>query len=252
MPNPYTLREALDAVGRKLFPTKWKGKDATDKDADAREPPPGLAILGWARIGDDGQPDTTPETGRQISEAREAWNKAVAPRLLSPEEQSAWQRRKRAVRILGDFIRHGCVKAWLIYPDGKRHDFMPSEWEAPDGPWWLNYSASFGGYKTGESGIEDLGGKVWIDREGLDSCVQEIAPVPVPRDEQKQITNAKHLKWISSAKEIVEGPRCPMYRRKPNQREIARRVRKRGKYVDDADTIRTLLKRNKDRWLPTA
>ena len=116
----------------------------------------------------------------------------------------------------------------------------------------MNYSASFGGDKTGESGIEDLGGEVWIDREGLDSCVQESAPVPVPRDEQKQITNTKHLAWARLAKEIAKEPGVPKIRGQPNQSEVARRVRERGKYDEDAVTIRTFLKRNKHMWLSPA
>ena len=43
-----------------------------------------------------------------------------------------------------------------------------------------------------------------------------------------------------------------MFRGQPNQSEVARRVRYRGNYDDDAVTIRTFLKRNKDKWLPTA
>ena len=54
MPKPYTLREALDAVGRKLFPTKWRDNKAdASNDADAREPP-GLAFSDFfAGTGED-------------------------------------------------------------------------------------------------------------------------------------------------------------------------------------------------------
>ena len=83
-----------------------------------------------------------------------------------------------------------------------------------------------------------------------DQVVELWPPAPVPRSERKAVTNKKHLKWAELAKAEVEGENCPVYRNKPNQREIARRVRRKGGFEEDPVTILTFLKRNPDLWLP--
>ena len=109
MPNPRTLREALDTVGKTLSPDTWN-----EKEADLRNPPgPGAT---------EEEMDSYPDDGQEV-----------------------WQRRQKAVDTLRDFIRHESVKAWLLLRNGTRREIQGAEWEALNGPLRLNYSASLGG-----------------------------------------------------------------------------------------------------------
>ena len=240
MTQNWRLREALDAVGRRLYRKVW-----TDEEADATDPP-SQEILGWGRMGEDAKPEITPEQKRQIRKAREK----VEPRpAISPEDRAAWERREEARQKLRDFIRHSQVRAWLHYHDGTRQDIEPPKWEAREGPLWLNYSASIGGYSNKGTGIQGDAGEVWIDRDQLEVCLLEITPVPVPRTEQKRITSQKHSAWVSLAGEIAREAGCPKFRGKPNVSAVARRVRMRGTYTNDAETIRKVLTQEKS-WRP--
>lgn len=162
MPNPYTLREALDAVGKRLHGDAWTGKEA---DIPERPAP---MILGWLPMLQDGTPaPPTDEVRRNLERAR--------TQTHEPEPESVKDARRRlneARNTLRDFIRHGRVGFYLLTPGGKRWQPEPAEWEATGGRLWLNYAASSAGYTDPPAGRER--GEVFIDRGKLDACLSEI------------------------------------------------------------------------------
>jgi len=212
----YTLREASEAIGRRLYPHHWTGSEF--------------------EIIESNRP-LLPLTTRE---------EKLAP--SSPEETAAMEKREAARLELANLIQRGMVDAWIVYDDGNRRDIPPHQWEALKGPLRLSYRLSRAGFMVYEGDHTFPDGKIWIDGAQLDACLPNLARKSVSRAQRKAVTNEKHIEWAKLAKAEVEGENCPMYRDKPNKREIARRVRRTGGFKEDSVTILTFLKRHPDLW----
>ena len=152
-----------------------------------------------------------------------------------------------ALENLRQFLHSHPSAAWIIDEDGQRVK-IPNLWLSVSPKCHLMVSVEQGTAKFQEPG--GLGawrrpaveGPIRIDRAPLDALCTLIS---VPRKAHKQITNQKHLAWVSLAGEIAREAKCPKFQGKPNVSAIADRIRKRGTYTEDAATIRRVLYENK-------
>ena len=229
------LREALDAVIKRLY-----GKGSSGNEIDARDPPGPQIVDGWAPMGKDGWPEITPELLEQIEESLATLDRTKPP----DDELERGGRRRMAQRELDDAIRRGLISVVMQCADGgTRRTLHPTDWIAPGSPLKVGYEGSVGEYQDGTVG------RLWVNSTELCAWLQTLEPISMPREERTRITNEKHLAWVNLAREIAKAPDCPKFRGKPNVSEVARRVRKRGKFSDCAETIRRYLHLEKS-WRP--
>jgi hypothetical protein len=200
MPERYTLHAALDAVGSKLYGKNWTGEEA-----NARGPLRPQIVAGWAEMGADDRPIMTPELREQIERFR------AEPRVeVPPDERNNWDRREEARQALRELVRSDRVIAYLDFSDGKRKVIEPAQWEAIDGPLWLNYASSLGGFSDRQAGIEGISGEVWLNREQLDQYLPGIKPPRHSQAERKADTRRRKKELQQRAEEIWQSnPHLP-------------------------------------------
>ena len=179
---PYRPREAIDAVGRALFESDWTGKEI---HARAK---PGFEVL--PTLGFNNEDQGTPQFTKSKYRARvhemidrlahqEQWSKAelkakrqevdrhldelFAGDKREGAEKTARERFEIARERLRVLIQHSeGDTVYIDHPRGKREFLPPSEWEAYDGGFRVNYQTGWGGFERNSSG------EVWINRGWLD------------------------------------------------------------------------------------
>ncbi|MDH3476178.1 MAG: hypothetical protein OEM59_21060 [Rhodospirillales bacterium] len=227
-------------MGRKLYRDLWTGKEA-----DARE---AQTIGSVAFVGMEKDEQTGHDTRLLMSEETAEQIKEIATDLrakIPDEERQTRKRLEYAIRVLRTPVRDGLVTAHLDYFGGGRSVIDPSEWEAIGGKLWLDYANSLGGFSGRKDGPD---GEVWLDRDQLEKCLDEIPTIPTARVEQKKLTREKHKTWVAMAREIAASSACPLYHGKPNVSEIARRIRNRRDSSEDVETIRKILNSDRSAW----
>ena len=174
----YTLREALDVVGRNLFGDDWTGEEA---EASAPQP---RVLHGWP-TDEEGSPATISEVKEALrenanrladagdisAEQREENYRRIDEALTfdrqTPEERAAWERQSKAASKLREIVRLDGIPVWIDYREsGHRRAIGPAEFAAPLGPLNLNFANSTGCFAS-----DAEPGDVVINRTALNKCL---------------------------------------------------------------------------------
>ncbi len=179
------------------------------------------------------------------------WLRDVYERDIKPAGSGALERARKA-------LAERDVKAILC-------DLFGEQYEVPRRMWrkepvanrtypvlktgWTRFNQKFDKTVLGPY----VRGWVFVPKSKLGEVVQatpesqQAAEIKPAADDK--ITNVNHLKWLATAIRIAKEKDCPNYKGKPNTSEIARRIKKGAKLSVEAETIRRLLNRHKERWV---
>lgn len=264
-PDKVTLRDAFERVGRRYYRHEWIGGSEGEASSRQRHNPESFhrlsRMVDRLKLEAAGRVTPQPKAGIPSNLAdRIALVKSLADQLRPDMEErtrdptayemqyESWLRRQWAEKRLVHMLAEGKIKAELEALDGEDHEIKPAHWNAPESPFWYNISASTGGYRDHKR--PDFG-IIRIAAIEFEEQLKEIKPRRRARTAQKEITNAKHLKWIELAREMA--PCAPKNREgRPSIRAIAhtiaRTIQKRG-CSQDSETIRAVLNDAKAQWL---